>query len=31
MAVRNLRTGNKNFPARMRLVQWLEIRTITKG
>ena len=24
-------TGNKNFRDRMRLVQWLEIRTITEG
>jgi hypothetical protein len=24
-------TGNKNFRDRMRLVQWLEIRTITQG
>jgi hypothetical protein len=24
-------TGNKNFRDRMRLVQWLEVRTITKG
>jgi len=24
-------TGNKNFRDRMRLVQWLELRTITEG
>jgi hypothetical protein len=24
-------TGNKNFRDRMRLVQWLEIRTVTEG
>jgi hypothetical protein len=31
MEVRNVRTGNKNFRDRMRLVQRLGIRTITEG